>query len=75
MNFAKFISMPLNAVACSTCSQWGGARVIKDGYAYTCTNYKGSCTSTLDIFEHNNLQDMKKKSTYADCKYWKSTHP
>ena len=70
MNFTKFVSVPLTSVFCSTCMQWGGARVTKDGFSNTCANFKGSCKSTLDMFEHNNLKDMQKKATYADCKYW-----
>jgi hypothetical protein len=50
--------------------QWGGARVTKDGQSVTGTSFNGSCKSAAHIFEQNNLQDMQKNATFADCKDW-----
>lgn len=70
MNLIKFISTPLSAVFCSTCTHWGGARVTKDGFSNTGENYTGSCKSTLNTLEYNKPEDKQMKANHADCKYW-----
>jgi len=70
MNFTKFISTPLSSVVCATCVQWGGARVIRDGLANTCSSFLGKCKSASYMFECDDLHVMKKKANHADCKYW-----